>query len=168
VLLVDIHQLDIILAYPVRLRALEHEVNRVGGVLSLERQDIFVLGGPQNLGQRDQVDSQRNVAVAPVRGEALGAEQHGDQGNVGVVHGLEGNSGVIAVKVAVLNQVLDGVGDLAIVSIIRLLEFQSMRWYKRTRFRRLACSRRASNTVQQLESRSCPKATRTLTLDYEF
>lgn len=74
--LVDIHQLDIILAYPVGLRALEHEVNCVGGVLGLERQDVFVLGGPQNLGQRDQVDSQRDVAVAPVGGEALGAEQH--------------------------------------------------------------------------------------------
>lgn len=168
VLLVDVHQLDIILAYPVGLRALEHEVNRVGGVLGLERQDIFVLGGPQNFGQRDQVDSQRDVTVAAVGGEAIGAEQHGDQGNVGVVHGLEGDSGVIAVEVAVLDEVFDGVGDLAIVSIIHLLGFQSMRWSRRTRLRRLACSRRASNTVQQLESRLRRTATKALTIEYEF
>jgi hypothetical protein len=32
---------------------------------------------------------------------------------VRVVHGLEGDSGVIAVEVAVLDKVLDGVDDLA-------------------------------------------------------
>lgn len=31
---------------------------------------------------------------------------------MGVVHGLKGDSGVIAVEVAVLDEVFDGVGDL--------------------------------------------------------
>jgi hypothetical protein len=31
---------------------------------------------------------------------------------VGVVHGLEGDSGVIAVEVAVLHEIFDGVDDL--------------------------------------------------------
>lgn len=35
-----------------------------------------------------------------------------------VVHGLEGDAGVIAVEVAVLNEVLDGIDDLEIVSVL--------------------------------------------------
>lgn len=35
VLLVNVHQLDIVLAYPVCLRALEHEVDRIGRVVRL-------------------------------------------------------------------------------------------------------------------------------------
>ncbi len=31
---------------------------------------------------------------------------------MGIVHGLEGDAGVIAVEVAVLNKVFDGVNDL--------------------------------------------------------
>ena len=31
---------------------------------------------------------------------------------MGIVHGLEGDAGVIAVEVAVLNEVFDGVNDL--------------------------------------------------------
>ena len=36
---------------------------------------------------------------------------------MGVVHGLEGNTGVIAVEVAVLHEVLDGIDDLCRVSV---------------------------------------------------
>lgn len=111
-LLVNIHQLDIVLAYPIRLRALEHQIHRIRLVLRLERQNVLVLSSPQNLGQRDQVDSERNVAVAAVGGETLRAEHHGHQSHVGVVHSLEGDSGVITVEVAVLHEIFDGVGDL--------------------------------------------------------
>jgi hypothetical protein len=31
---------------------------------------------------------------------------------VGVIHGLEGDAGVIAVEIAVLHEVLDGIDDL--------------------------------------------------------
>jgi hypothetical protein len=41
---------------------------------------------------------------------------------VGVVHGLERNAGVIAVEVAVLDEVLDGVDDLVWRVSRRLLE----------------------------------------------
>jgi hypothetical protein len=37
---------------------------------------------------------------------------------VGVVHGLERNAGVIAVEVAVLDEVLDGVDDLYALSVV--------------------------------------------------
>lgn len=112
VLLVNVHKLDIILAQTVGLSALEHQVNGIGGVLRLEGENIFILGGTQNLGQGAKVDAESDVAVAAVWGEALCAEKHGDQGNMGVVHGLEGDTRVITVEVAVLNQVLDGVDDL--------------------------------------------------------
>jgi hypothetical protein len=36
---------------------------------------------------------------------------------VGVVHGLERNTGVIAVEVAVLDEVLDGVDDLDVLLV---------------------------------------------------
>ena len=36
---------------------------------------------------------------------------------MGVIHGLEGDAGVIAVKVAVLDEVLDGIDDLKIESV---------------------------------------------------
>lgn len=113
-LLVDIHELDIILAETVGLGALEHEVDGIGRVIRLERQDVFVLGGAQHLGQGDQVDTQGDVAVAPVGREPLCLQQHRHQRHVRVVHGLEGDPRVIAVEVAILNQVLDGVDDLYI------------------------------------------------------
>lgn len=111
-LLVNIHQLDIVLAYPVRLRALEHEVDSIGRVIRLQRQHVLILSSPQHLGQRDQVDAQGDVAVAAVGREPFGAEQHGHQRHVRVVHRLQGDSGVIAVEVAILHQILNSVCDL--------------------------------------------------------
>lgn len=58
-----------------------------------------------------------------------------------VVHGLQGDSGVIAVEVAVLDEVFDGVDDLDGLAAGCWLDLGI-----RTRFIRLACSRRASNT----------------------
>ena len=37
---------------------------------------------------------------------------------MGVVHGLEGDSGVIAVEVAVLNEILDGIDELGNISLL--------------------------------------------------
>ena len=119
-LLVDIHELEVVLAEAVGGGALEAYVERVGGILSLQRQDVIVLGGSQNLGQGHQVDTEGDVAVATVGAEGVGLEHHGDQGNVGVVHGLQRNARVIAVEVAVLHQVFDGVHHL--LQDVRLLE----------------------------------------------
>ena len=122
-LLVDIHQLDIVLAYPVRLRALEHQVHGIRRVVGLQSQHILVLSSPQDLGQRDQIDAQGDVAVAAVGREPFGAEQHGHQRHVRVVHGLQGDSGVIAVEVAVLHEILDGVGDLQFTILVSIVSF---------------------------------------------
>lgn len=115
VLLVNVHELEVVLADAVVLAALKDNVEHVGRVLGLERQDVFVLRRAQHLGQRRQVDAQRNVAVAAEGGEALGLEHHGHQRDVRVVHGLQRDARVIAVKVAVLDEVLDGIDDLLCV-----------------------------------------------------
>jgi hypothetical protein len=53
-----------------------------------------------------------NIAVASVWGETFCLEHHGDKGDVGVVHGLEGDTAVIAVEVAVLDKIFDGIHHL--------------------------------------------------------
>lgn len=111
-LLINIHQLDIILRDTIRLAGLKHQVDNIRRILGLKRENVLVLRRAENLGQAVQVDAQRDVAVAAEGREALGSEKHGDEGDVGVVHGLEGDAGVIAVEVAVLNEIFDGVDDL--------------------------------------------------------
>lgn len=112
VLLVNIHQLQVILGQAIRLGALELQVQYIWRILRLERQDIVVLGSSQDLGKRSEVDTESNVAVTAVGSEPLGLEHHADERDVGVVHGLEGDAGVITVEVAVLDEVLDSVDDL--------------------------------------------------------
>lgn len=102
-LLIDIRKFDLILAHAVRLRALKHQVHHIGRVLSFQGEDVIVLSGAEDLCEGDEVDSESDVAVAAVGGETFCFEDHGDEGDMGVVHGLEGDAGVIAVEVAVLD-----------------------------------------------------------------
>ena len=111
-LLIDIHKLDIILAQPITFAALEDQVDNIRSIFRLEGQNVFVLGASEHLHEGGEVDAEGDVAVAAERGEGLGFEHHGDEGDVGTVHGLEGDAGVIAVEVAVLYEVFDGVDDL--------------------------------------------------------
>lgn len=111
-LLVDVHELDIILADPVHIFALEGQVDDIGGILRLQRQDVFRLARAEDLGQGSEIDAEGDVAVAAVRAESVSAQQHGHEGNVGVVHGLQGETRVIAVEVAVLDEILDSIDDL--------------------------------------------------------
>lgn len=111
-LLVDVHELDVVLANPVALSALEDQVDNIGSVLRLEGQDVFVLCATEDFCEGGEVDAEGKVAVATEGREGLGLEHHGNEGDVGVVHGLERDTGVIAIEVAVLHEVLDGVDDL--------------------------------------------------------
>jgi hypothetical protein len=112
VLLVNVHKLEVVLGDPVGLGALEHEVQDIGRVLGLEREDVLVLRGAQDLGERGEVDAERNVAVAAERRETLSLEHHRHKRDMAVVHCLQGDAAVIAVEVAVLHQVLDRIDDL--------------------------------------------------------
>ena len=111
-LLINVHQLNVIFAQTVLLRALKNQVDNIRRVLRFECQDIFVLGAAQHLHQGAEVDTEGDVSVASEGGEGFGFEHHGDQGNVGVVHGLQRHAGVIAIEVAVLDQILDGIDNL--------------------------------------------------------
>lgn len=120
-LLVNVHELDVILAQSVALRALEHQVDNIRRVLGLEGEDVLVLCAAKDFGEGGKVNAESEVAVAAEGREGFGLEHHGDEGDVRVVHGLEGDAGVIAVEVAVLDKVLDGIDDLWRVSVIDLL-----------------------------------------------
>jgi len=111
-LLVDVHELEVILGDSVVGLALEHQVENVGRILSLEGQDVIVLGSAEDLGEGGEVNAEGNVAIAAERFKAFCLEQHSDQGDVAVIHGLEGDAAVIAVEVAVLHEVLDRIDDL--------------------------------------------------------
>ena len=112
VLLIDVHELNVVLAYPVTLCALENQVHDIRRILRLEREDVLVLCAPQDLGEGCEVDAERDVAVAAEGREGFGLEHHGDEGDVGVVHGLERDAGVIAVEVAILDEVFDRIDNL--------------------------------------------------------
>ena len=111
-LLVNVHELQVVLANAVIFAALEDQVQHIRGVLGLEGQDILVLSSAQHLGEGGEVETEGNVAVAAVGGKSFCLEHHGDQGDVGVVHGLQGNTRVVAIEVAVLDEVLDGINHL--------------------------------------------------------
>lgn len=102
-LLIDIHQLDIVLGEPLTLRALKHQIHNVGRVHSFESEDVLVGGGAEDFREGGQVYAEGDVAVAAEGGEGGGVEEHADEGDVGVVHGLEGDAGIVAVEVAVLH-----------------------------------------------------------------
>jgi hypothetical protein len=68
---------------------------------------------------------------------------------VRVVHGLQGDAGVIAVKVAVLDEILDGIDNLLFVlssaTVVQKSVLKDVGSCQFTFFRMLACSNRASN-----------------------
>lgn len=142
VLLVNIHQLEVILAQPVAIAALKDKVQHIRRVLSLDSEDILVLRRTENLGQRRKVNTKRDVAIASIWGKSLGLEHHRHERDVRVVHGLEGDTGVIAVEVAVLYQVFNGIDNLQKLVCIFVECNQPMLTF----FSRFACSRRASST----------------------
>jgi hypothetical protein len=87
-LLINVHQLDVIFAQSIGFCVLKDEVDNIRGVLSLESEDVFILSCTKNFRERVQVDAESDISVASEEGEHLGLEHHGYQGNMGVVHGL--------------------------------------------------------------------------------
>ena len=111
-LLIDIHQLDVIFAESIVVGALEHEIHNIRCVLSLDRQNVFVLSASQNLGKGVEVDAQSNVTVATKGRERLGFKHHRYEGDVGVVHGLQSDAGIIAVEITILDKIFDCIDNL--------------------------------------------------------
>ena len=113
-LLVDVHKLDIVLANPVGRAVLEDQVDNIRRILRLEGKNVIALRSAEHLRKRAKVDTKGDVAVASEGAKSLRSEQHGDKSNVGIVHSLQRDTGVIAVKIAILDKILDGVDDLEI------------------------------------------------------
>lgn len=111
-LLVNVHELDVVLADPIIVGTLEDKIDNIRRIFSFECEHIRALGGLQDFREGGKVDSKSDVAVASVRGERLGLQHHGDEGDVRVIHSLKGDSGVIAIEIAVLYKVLDGIDNL--------------------------------------------------------
>src|SRR5262245_58252072 len=57
VLAIDIHEFDIIFTHSLLLCGFKHEIQRVGHILGLNRDDIIVLSRAEDFGQRVEVDS---------------------------------------------------------------------------------------------------------------
>lgn len=112
VFLVDVHQLDVVLADPVALGALKGEVDNIWRILGLHGQNVLALRTFQDLGEGGEIDSEGNVSIAAEGRKGLGLEHHRHERDVRVVHGLERDAGVIAVEVAVLHEIFDGIDDL--------------------------------------------------------
>lgn len=131
VLLVNVHELDVVLADPVGAAVLEDEVDDIRRVLGLECEDVVALRGAEHLCERAQVDAEGDVAVAAERAEGLRPQQHRHERHVRVVHGLQRDARVIAVEVAVLDEVLDGVDDLWLLESVlcRRLVLVGACWY---------------------------------------
>ena len=87
-------------------------LERVSHVLSLDGDDVIVVGAFQDLGERGHVHADAHIAVAAVVLEAVGLELHSDQGHVGGVHGLQGDASAGAVEVGLGHEVLDGLDEL--------------------------------------------------------
>lgn len=154
-LLIDVHQLEFVLTHPVGGGGVEPESDDVGHVLGLDHQHLVSLRRPHDLGERAEVEAEGEVAVASEEGEGVDLEHHRDEGDVGVVHRLEGDAFIVAVEVAVLDEVLDGLDDLGVMLDAGSLSQRAM-ISKHTFLKRSACSSFASNTAMRvLKIRLC-------------
>ena len=81
-LLINIHKFQVILAQPVTLAALKNKVQNIRRVLCLESENILVLSSTQDLRKGCEIDTKRNVTIAPVRREAFGLEHHRNESNM--------------------------------------------------------------------------------------
>ena len=72
--LVNVHQSDVIPSDVLAGRTLKHQVHRVGGVISLEREHVFIVRTPKNLCKGRKIDPKREATVATVETEPLRLE----------------------------------------------------------------------------------------------
>ena len=142
-LLVDVHELNVIFADSGCALGLEDQVDNIWRILGLNGENIVASSSTKHFCEGSQIDTESDVAVAAEGRKGFGLEHHRDEGDVGVVHGLERDARVIAIEVAVLHEVLDSVDDLFIVRTA----FGELCLRECTFFRTLAWFKRASSTV---------------------
>lgn len=141
-LLINVHELYVIFADSVHPGTLEDEVYDIWRVFSLQCEEIVVPTCAEHFGERAKVNAESNIAVASKRGEGVRSQQHGYESDVGVIHGLQRDAGVIAVEIAILHQVLDSIDNLEHSQVDLCVQPRVLLTF----LRRLACSKRASST----------------------
>lgn len=87
-LLVNVHELDVVLAQTIALAAFKHEIHHIRRIFRLQGEDVLILRAAENFHERRQVDTERKIAVAAKWGEGFSFEHHGHEGDMGVIHGL--------------------------------------------------------------------------------
>lgn len=115
VLAIDVHKLQVEVGDAGLLGVLEHEGDVVAVVVGLKGDGVVVASALKDLGHGGKVDAKGDVAVGTEMLETFGAEEEGDEGDVGRVHGLEGDAGAGAVEVGVSDEVLHAVHELIYV-----------------------------------------------------
>ena len=63
-LLINVHQLDVVLADTIVLCALECEVDDIWCILRLECKDVLALCASKDLGEGGQVDTKSEISIA--------------------------------------------------------------------------------------------------------
>jgi hypothetical protein len=73
-IVIDIHELDIILANPVVARVLKDEVDDVWRILCLQSQDVFALRSAEHFCKGPEIDTEGDVTVASEGREGFGSQ----------------------------------------------------------------------------------------------
>ena len=129
VLLVEIHQLHLVVGHFLLVGGLKHEGDGVRLVLGLDGDDVIIRCAPEremleikhtldvsnlleDLVHAVEIHPHGELPVAPEPVEAISSETDGDEGDVGVVHSLQLDAAVAAVPGRLLQQLLDRVQHL--------------------------------------------------------
>jgi hypothetical protein len=109
---VNVHELEIKLREALGIWGLKHEGDGISIVFTLHGDGIIVRSTFKDLGEVLELHAHRDVAVAAIVLKAVRAELKGDEGDMGGIHGLQTKSSAVAIKIGVINEVLNGLNDL--------------------------------------------------------
>ena len=128
-LLVQVHQLHLVVGHFLLVRGLEHEGDGVRLILGLDGDDVVIRGTPnrdtlkiiiilvspnllEDLRHAVQIHPHGKLPVTTETVEAISSQTDGDERDVGVVHGLQLDAAVATVPGRLFQQLLDRVQHL--------------------------------------------------------
>jgi hypothetical protein len=85
-----------------------HEVKHVSFVSSFESANVVVFCAFEDLGETGEVDAERHWTIAAVSFESGRRKFHGDERDVRIVHRLENDTLLVALKIRVGYEFFDG------------------------------------------------------------
>jgi len=111
-LAVNVHEFELKVGNAILPGTLEHQRQGVPVVLGLQGDDIVIPCALENLPHVRGIEPQADGSVTPEVVEAAGTQTNGHEGDVGVVHGLDGHLVVGAVDVGLLDEVFQRLNEL--------------------------------------------------------